>query len=169
MNIKYGISKFYSQIDERVPVPAGNNSTTTPSRNLINFEFSTVNIDGFVRIFNWFIIIWSIYLVFILIADFYFYYKKASDKNISREDMGQKSLNSSGNIWWRYLPLYVLFLVYWSQTGMIKFAFGIVFVFSSFVKMYFDILMIIPISSYFPWFKSFNEKLELLLRLGKTK
>ena len=95
------------------------------------FDFSSI-LSGI----NGFLLAWTIFYSFILVADFYFYRVKYNEGQVSREKRGVKSLTSAAQMWFGYLIYLVLFILQLSfRDQWYNVIFGILAVLYMFVKL----------------------------------
>lgn len=131
-------------------------------------SFGSFNFSEIALILNQFAIFWSIGLSFILVADFFFYYRLHGDGNIQREKTGIKSIRSAVFVWLRYLPAWLFFtagLILPNLTSFLEIVAILLFI----IKFWGDLLAITNISDYFPWFNKITGILKKILTIYKAK
>jgi peptidoglycan/LPS O-acetylase OafA/YrhL len=134
--------------------PSNTNVVTTTTTNT-NF-FSDWNINDFLFNLNLYTLLWSVMISFILISNFYFYYRKFGDMEFEREEKGEKSLWKSAYTWIRYLLCWgLIFAANYFGSGFLSIVFGVIAILVVIIKFWFDILDIISTTDYFPWFADF--------------
>jgi hypothetical protein len=129
----------------------------------------SIDLNNLINNFNTYAIIWSVFVSFMFVSDFYYYFILYSNDDFAREKLGVKSIWSAMHVWERYLVNLILVVITFNTTGTANNIFAILTFISFAVKFYFDLLEILSISSYFPWFSNFSKNLSNFLQFYKIK
>jgi len=103
----------------------------------------------------------------LLISNFYFYYRRYSDRELSRESMGKESLWRALWVWLRYLIIWPLLLIYTLSGANLKLGLGILLIICFVAKFWMDIRVLILSSDYFDWYKPVSKSLMRLIEFYK--
>jgi hypothetical protein len=144
---------------------AASRSVTTNTS--FNFDFGTVNIDSIIQQINLYALIWSAFTSFVLISNFYFYYRRHSDRELSREADGKKSIWLAVWVWFRYLFVWIALFVFTFLSDTARFAVGLVVILGFVVKFWFDMRALLIAADYFDWYKPMAKNLLRLFEFYK--
>ena len=148
-------------------VPSNISPTSSPTSSFLpSFDFfNNLDLTEIIVSFNRYVLIWTIFVSVMYVANFWFYYRKQGDSEIAREATGQKSLWLAAKIWWRYLPSLILFVIFGFTSGIWKSLSGILMILALTIKIGLDVYTFLGITDYFDWYNGFSKGFRSILSL----
>jgi hypothetical protein len=154
--------------------PATNAPVSRPPT-LPNLGFlNNLDLSEIVIGFNRYVLVWTLFVSMMYVANFYFYYLKQGDSEIARESVGEKCLWIAARIWWRYLPSLVLFVIFGFSSGIWTTILGLATILALIIKLWQDVYTFLGITDYFTWYNGFAQGFRSFLsfqfvKIGKKK
>lgn len=132
-------------------VVATSRPPTLPSFGFLN----NLDLTEIVIALNRYVLVWTVFVSLMYVANFYFYYLKQGDSELAREEVGQKCLWLAARIWWRYLPCLILFVIFGFSSGIWTNLFGLATILAFVIKLWKDVYTFLGITDYFDWYNGF--------------
>lgn len=166
MSPSYKAQDLYQDPLPQAPVVTDTGGNFNPLGEVGDFAGNQLAQNGFLTNLHLYTLFWSLLVSFLLISNFFFYYKRYSNSEWEREKKGEDSLHKAAFIWIRYLPSILLSIAATTQIGTSYFVLLILSLVLLALKYYFDFLVVLQISDYFDWFKSITTPVVNLLKLS---
>lgn len=166
--------KFAQDLYPSTSSPIINNPISNPTvskpPSLSSFGFlNNLDLTEIVIGLNRYVLIWTLFVSMMYVANFYFYYLKQGDSEIAREVVGEKCLWLAAKIWWRYLPSLILFVIFAQSGGIWTTIFGSMTILALIIKLWQDINTFLGITNYFDWYNGFAKGFQSFLSFQFVK
>lgn len=146
---------------------SASSAATSQSNADFGIDLGAINLDSIIQQINLYSLIWSAFVGFVLVADFYFYYRRHSEAELEREAAGMKSLWRASWVWIRYLLIWPILLIYTLLADNLRLGIGILVVIGFIAKFWIDIKVLISSADYFSWYKPIAKNLMNLFEFYK--